>query len=224
MNKALLQCVRVALVLSVVIGVAGTSLAGQPERPAEPEAHAGAAETHPEAAEEHAEGTLAETIARLVNFGILAGVLAYFLRSPIAKYLTDRKQQVRNDLETAVAVRQAAGEQVAEIDRRLAALPGEIDALKARAAQEVAAEETRIRQAADAERDRLLEQTRREIELQLKAAKRELLEEAAGLAVGIASDRIRRDITSTDHLRLVDRYLEQVGRPADAVDPGRSSS
>lgn len=183
----------------------------QPEPAGEHAQPSAGAEEHA-GAEQHAEPASPwELGARVANFAILAGVLVYFLRSPLNKYLGDRREQVRRDLESAVETRKVATEQLVEIDRRLAALPGELEALRARGVQEIADEETRIRQAAEAERERLLEQTRREIDLQLRAAKRELLEEAAELAVGSASDRIKRDITDADQLKLVDRYLGQVG-------------
>src|SRR5579864_6413683 len=41
------------------------------------------------------------TIAKTVNFAILVGVLVYFLRSPVAAYLTARIAKVREDLVTA---------------------------------------------------------------------------------------------------------------------------
>ena len=80
----------------------------------------------------------------------------------------------------------------------------------ARGADEIAAEEARIRQAAEATRARLLEQTRREVDQRVRVARQELLREAADLAVGVAAERIQRDLTPEGHLRLVDRYAEQV--------------
>jgi F0F1-type ATP synthase membrane subunit b/b' len=92
----------------------------------------------------------------------------------------------------------------------MASLPGELELLRTRGQQEIAAEELRIEQAAAAERERLLEQTRREIDLQLRIAQRELVEHASNLAVGLATERIKKDITPADQGRLVERYLQQV--------------
>jgi F0F1-type ATP synthase membrane subunit b/b' len=89
-------------------------------------------------------------------------------------------------------------------------LPGELEALRAQGAQEIAAEEARIRAAAAAERDRLLEQARREIDWQAKIAERDLVDHAADLAVGVATERITKSITGDDQLRLVDRYVRQL--------------
>ena len=151
-----------------------------------------------------------DTVARLVNFAIFAGVLVYFLRSPIRKYLADRGSHLRSDLVSAADMRQSAAAQIEEIDRKMKALPGELDALRAQGAEAIAAEEARIGAAAATERDRLLEQTRREIDLQVKVAERELVSHAADLAVGVASERIKKTITDEDQKRLIDRYVQQL--------------
>ena len=165
-----------------------------------------------QAAGEHAEhgGGIVDVVARLVNFAIFAGTLFYLLRSPLRKYLSDRGTQIRGDLVTAAETRRAAAEQIEEIDRRMKVLPRELEELRARGAEEIAAEEARIQAAAAAERERLLVQARREIDLQVKVAERDLVAFAADLAVGVASERIKKNITDDDQKRLVDRYVQQL--------------
>jgi F-type H+-transporting ATPase subunit b len=160
--------------------------------------------------EAHEGESIWRTIARLLNFAILAGGLAYLLKTPLANYLKRRAEQISRDLVEAEQLRATAGEQIAQINEQLRALPGELEVLKARGADEIAAEETRIRQAAEAARARLLEQTRREVDQRVRVARQELLREAADLAVGVAAERIQRDLTPEGHVRLVDRYAEQV--------------
>lgn len=166
------------------------------------EAHDGGQEAH--------EGGWLPTVAKAVNFAILAGVLVYFLKTPLTEYLSSRITKVRQDLVTAAETREAATRQLAEIQARLEALPRELEDLKARGAEEITAERERIRQAAGAERERLLEHARREIDMRLRIARRELVEHAAGLAVAVASERIKRSITSDDQARLLERYASQL--------------
>ena len=161
-------------------------------------------------AEQHQGRGAIDTVARLVNFAILAGTLWYLLRSPIAKYLADRGTQIRSDLVNAAELKQTAAAAIEEIDRKLKALPAELEALRAQGAQDIATEEARIRAAAAAERERLLEQARREIDVQVKVAERELVMHAADLAVGVASERIKKNITDDDQRRLLDRYVQQL--------------
>jgi len=193
-------------VFALTLWIAGlpAAIGAQPEPGHEPAASA----PHTEAPHEESIG---KTVARLANFAILVGALVYLLRSPLAGYLSSRGMQIRGDLVNAAEMKQAAAAQIAEIDRKMKALPGELEALRAQGVQEIAAEEARIQAAAAAESDRLLEQARREIELQVKVAERELVSHAADLAVGVATERIKQTITDEDRQRLVDRYVDQLG-------------
>lgn len=191
-----------------------------PAQPAAADAHgAPQAGAHGEAAghggeEHHGESPLAFA-SRIANFLILAGGLWYLLRKPFGDHLVNRGTQIRADLVSARETSAAAAAQLAEIDKKLQALPGEIETLKARGKQEIAAEETRIRQTAEAERHRLIEQTRREVDLQVRLAKRELTEHAADLAVSLATQKIKQTMTPEDQTRLVDRYVTQMRKAND---------
>ena len=154
--------------------------------------------------------TLVQTIAKIANFAILAAVLVYYLRAPFSTYLASRGTAIRSDLVAASELRATATAQLAEIERKLQSLPGELAALKTQGAEDVAAEQARIARAAAAERDRLIQQTRREIEMRLQVARRELTQHAAQLAIQVAEERIKQTITPDDQLRLVERYTAQL--------------
>jgi F-type H+-transporting ATPase subunit b len=197
---------RILLLMLALAASPALTLAQPPEHP--PDTHGAAAAEHAEG-EVHAE-TIWGPISRFVNSAILIGVLFYFLHKPISAYLNSRDSEIRNDLVTAAQMKETATAQLAALQEKMAALPGELEALTTRGQEEIAAEEARIEQAAAADRERLIEQTRREIDLQLRIAQRELVEHASNLAVALATDRIKTNITPDDQTRLVDRYLQQV--------------
>jgi F-type H+-transporting ATPase subunit b len=180
-----------------------TQQGAQPAHPAQ------TTEGHGEKKEAHADATVS-TIARLFNFAILVGVLVYFGKSPVVGYLVSRSAQIRQELVTAAEMRAAASAQLAQIQARMATLPGELEALTHQGASDVKSEQARIAEAATHERERLLTQTRREIDMRLRVARRELTEHAAALAVQVAEQRIRRVITPEDQVRLIDRYSSQL--------------
>jgi F-type H+-transporting ATPase subunit b len=210
---------RILATLAIALLLA-TSVWAQPPAVEHPAPGVAAQPADEHAADDHAaEGEHGSIWAGLLwptlNFAILAGGLWWFFKEPFATYLRDRHNAIRKDLVEAANVKAAAAAQLEELERRLQALPGEIDALRQRGSEEIAAEEARISALAAAERERLLEQTRREIEVQVRLAKRELVEHTANLAVQLAGERIRQQITPADQDRLVDTYLDQVKeRPA----------
>jgi F-type H+-transporting ATPase subunit b len=206
---------RILIALVAVVSAMAVASAAQPQGEHAPPVVA-AGQTGKEPAAEHAaEGEGGHESpwalpARIFNFAVLAGGLFYLLRSPLAGYLAQRGIQVRSELTSAAALRKEAAAQLAAVEARMQALPGEIDALKRRGAEEIAAEEARITGLAEAERQRLLEQARREIGMQLRLAERDLKQRAGELAVEVATARVKRTITTGDHERLLNQYVEQV--------------
>jgi F-type H+-transporting ATPase subunit b len=195
----------------------GQDHAPAPSAPAAAD-HAQPADEHAAAAEHAAEGGHDESIGGMIrgmawpvaNFIIFLGVLYYFFNKPFTEYLAGRSATIRKDLVEAAELRANANAQLAAIEQKLQALPGELNTLRARGAEDIKAEEQRIAAAAAADRERMLEQTRREIELQVRLAKKEILEHAADLSVQLATERIKKEVTPDDQSRLVDRYLDQV--------------
>jgi F-type H+-transporting ATPase subunit b len=216
LGRARALAIAVLLAISAPAAHASSAPAARGTAAAQPEPAGG--ETHDaEGAEAEEHGMLSGLIWPIANFVVLVGALWYFLRKPIATHFTDRHAAIRKDLDEAAGLRAAANEQLAEIERKLKALPGEIAALGTRGAEEIAAEEQRISTAAAAERDRLLEEMRREIDLQVRLARREILEHAADLAVQLAGERLQKEITPADHARIVDQYLGQVRTAGDGA-------
>lgn len=146
----------------------------------------------------------------VANFIIFVGVIYYFGNGPLKEYLATRSATIRKDLVEAAELKAAATAQLASIEQKLQALPGELNTLRTRGAEDIVAEEKRIAAAAEADRERLLDQTRREIDLQVRLAKKDILEHAADLSVQLATERIKKETTPADQDRLVENYLKQV--------------
>ncbi len=205
---------RTALFAAVLMTFSPVAFAAQEHPPA-----AQPAGEHAQPTGEHeAEGGHDQSIGGMIrgmawpvaNFIIFVGVIYYFANQPLKEYLASRHSTIRKDLVDAAELKATATAQLAAIEQKLQALPGELDHLRTRGAEDITAEEARIAAAAAADRERLLEQTRREIELQVRLAKKEILEHAADLSMQLATERIKKEVTPDDQSRLVDRYLDQV--------------
>ena len=206
---------RPAIVLALLLAVFSplTASVGAQEKPTVPSETQGAIE-HAEDEGEHHDESIGGMIKAMgwpvANFIIFIGLLYYFFHKPFSEYLAGRNATIRRDLVEAAELKSTATAQLASIEQKLQALPGELNALRTRGAEDIKAEEQRIAAQAAADRERMLEQTRREIELQVRLAKKEILDHAANLSVQLATERIRKEITPDDQARIVDRYLDQV--------------
>jgi F-type H+-transporting ATPase subunit b len=149
----------------------------------------------------------APTIAKIVNFAILAGGVYWFgKKMGVGDYLASRSATIRKDLVDAKKLRAEAEQQLTGVRARLAALPAELAALKQRGSEELAAEKVRLAEATASERARVQEQTRREIELTSRLARRDLMQHGVDLSMKLARTRIERDITAEDRARLIEDF------------------
>jgi F-type H+-transporting ATPase subunit b len=207
LKRKLQTALFAAVLLSFAPAAVASGFAGQEHPPA------AASQEHAAEAEHHDEsigGMIRGMAWPVANFIVFIGLLYYFFNKPFTEYLAGRSSTIRKDLDEAAKLESTASAQLAAIEQKLQALPGELNTLRTRGAEDIKAEEQRIAAAAAADRERLLEQTRREIELQVRLAKKEILEHAANLSVQLATERIKNEVTPADQDRLVDRYLSQV--------------
>ena len=162
------------------------------------------------AAAEEEHSSLTPTIAKLVNFAILAGALVYFLKTPVGTYLRTRSETVRRELVQAATLRSEAERQLSDVRSQLAALPAELENLRRHGQEELVNERARMKEATEKAREHLLERTRRDIDFQFRQARRKLVQHTADTAMALARRRVRQAITPEDQARLIDKYAAEV--------------
>ena len=147
-------------------------------------------------------------LAVVLNFAIVAGVIAWFSRKNLPGAFRRRSAEIQKSLEEARHASEDASRRLAAIEDRLRHLDKEIADMRAVSEREAAAEEERIRAATAEEAQRILEAAEQEIAAAGKAARRELTEYAADLAVSLASKQIHVPPRNDD--MLVRRFVQQL--------------
>lgn len=168
-----------------------------------------------------AEGGSHETLFKWLNFALLFGALVYFTRKPFRRYFADRRRAIRASIEEARKLCERAEQQLAGMNQRLARLDEEVKAMRQQAAAEAAAEQRRIQETAAREAERILATARAEIDSTLRAGRLELRAYTARLAVTLAEQQIRKQLTPEAHAALFETFvqkLDQHGRPGRRVE------
>jgi len=148
---------------------------------------------------------------RVFNFALMVGLLVYFVSKPIRNGLKERREGIVKALAEAEQAQVAAEAKFAEYSAKLA-----------KATEEIAEIAASIRREGELERDRILATAKEmagkiELEAEAKAstavarARTELREEAVRLAVELAEQMLRKEVTTADQKRLVDEYMQKVG-------------
>jgi F-type H+-transporting ATPase subunit b len=148
------------------------------------------------------------------NFAMLAAGLGYLVVKKGGPWFAARSVTIRKGIAEAEEIRAEADARAADVDRRLAGLGAEIEALRGHARHEQAAEAERIRQQTAADLARIQEHAGREIDAAGKTARIELKRYAAQLAVDLAEQKIRRQMTPGIQSALVENFVRDLDHPA----------
>ncbi len=159
------------------------------------------------AAAHHKAFSLTEELFKLVNTLVVAGILYKFAFHPIKNFLKDRREEVRRALEEARAGREAAEKELAEQREKVADLEAELDRVREQGESERAAMREKLEEERESQVSRLLEQTRSTIQLEASRARAELRSRAAGLALGLAEEMLKKELGEADQERFVENYL-----------------
>ncbi|HXE76481.1 MAG TPA: ATP synthase F0 subunit B [Candidatus Xenobia bacterium] len=173
------------------------------------EVPAGSHESTQPAAEQETEhgGDTLTTVFKWVNFLTVFGALGYLLRKPMREFFSGQRAAIQAAIAESRQARQQAEQRLAEIEQRLARLGEDVENLRREAAAHAAAEQQRIREAAQRETERILATAQAEIESTRRAARLELRAFAARLAVSLAEQRIRQQLTPEAHAALFASFV-----------------
>ena len=162
------------------------------------------------------DGGLSDLIFPAINLSLLLGVLFYYAHKPIQAFFQDRRDRIRGELEAAAELRKEAELRHSRWQRQLIDLEAEMDRIRAAASERAESESERILGDARAAAQRIRDDARAAIEQEVRRARTELREEAADLALKLASDMLRSQVTDSDNDRLVDEFIRKIEEPASS--------
>ena len=152
--------------------------------------------------------SLGHTIVTLVAFVILLLIVKHFAWGPLTKILSERKQVIDHDIQTAASEKAAAQDanryaQLALRDARAEATQIILQAKK----QSLQVQDTMLKEAKE-EVIRMKETAQKDIALERRRMLSDLRAELTDISIEIAEKIIQREIKPEDYHRLVDDFIE----------------
>lgn len=196
---------RLALALLLLLLIAPALLAVAAESGGE----------HGESSGEPSSGTT-ELVFKWLNFLLVFGGGGYIAAGPFRRAMAAERKAIRDQIADAQRQREESRRRLTEIEQRLKGLSEEIEALRREARDNAAAEQVRLREAAMRESERALATARAEIDSAGRAARLELRAYAARLAVTLAEERLRQQLTPQLHAALFQASVAQLGKARSA--------
>ena len=146
-------------------------------------------------------------IYTLIVFGLLVFILGRFAWGPMMKGLDKREATLRKSHDDAESARDEARKALAEIQARLAKTTDDVRAMLDEARRDAQVVKDQMKADAGAEAQAERDRMRREIETARDQALKEIYEQSVMLAALVSTKAIKRELTPSDHARLLDEAL-----------------
>lgn len=158
-------------------------------------------------------GDLLDLLYRFINFALLIIILVIALRKVgLKETLAGRIEGIRQSLDDLKEGKKEAETKYKEMEKKLQEFQEKKKEIVDQYKKEGMAEKERIVAAAKERAKHLIEQAELTIELEVQSVRDQLKRDVVDLAVQRAREIIAKEITEEDQGRLVDEFIERVGK------------
>ncbi len=141
---------------------------------------------------------------------MLLGIIGWFARKPIKDAIASRSVNIKKDMDEINALRKQAQDRYTEIETRLQGYDRKLAEMKGEAEREAAAEAREIAARAERDAQQIQNAAERTIRDETLRARHALRRDAVELAVKIAEEQLKMQITEADQRRLASEFLGTV--------------
>ncbi|MFO0760909.1 MAG: ATP synthase F0 subunit B [Byssovorax sp.] len=160
-------------------------------------------------------------LASVLNFALLAWILARFGKKPLAEALLKRKNEIMQEIETAETLKEDAERRLDEYEQKLETMEETLEELRAEFAAQAEQEKKSVLAEAEERRVRMRKDAEFRIEQEMKSARAQVLQEAVVAAVAAAEALLVKRTTASDLDKMAEDYLKSVGAALKAdAQPG----
>lgn len=158
-------------------------------------------------------GDLKDLLYRFMNFALLVIILFVALKKVgIKQFFVSRSEEIKKRLEELKSGKEEAERKYRELEKRLQDFEGKKKEIIEQFKAEGLAEKERIVSEARSRVDQILEQAEATVQQEVEAARDRLKGEVLALATRHAEEIIAREMTEKDQDRLVNDFIERVGK------------
>jgi len=147
---------------------------------------------------------------QMVNFLILLFLVNKFLVKPVGKFLEERADTIKGDLDIAESNKDASEKLLDEQKEVLRNARLEAKDIRDKAEENTKREREVSLNVAKDDAKRIVDQARRDIEQDVAKVKQTLLSETGNLAITLTENILKREINSSDKEALVSESLERI--------------
>lgn len=154
---------------------------------------------------------IADSVLSMIAIFVLFLALSYFLFNPVRKLLNDRKDKIRNELESAAGDMEAAKALREDYETRLREIDKEAESILGEARRKALANENQIIAQAKEEAALIMDRARKEAELEKQKAADEVKKEIISIASAMAGRVVSASMDMSVQESLIDETLKEMG-------------
>ncbi len=137
--------------------------------------------------------------------------LSYILIDPVRKVLEERREKIKNDVESAASDRAEAAKLKAEYDAKIKKADDEAGEILSAARRKAVKNEENIIADANAEAARIISRANQEAELEKSKVKDEVKQEIINVATVMAGKFVAGSMDDSKQAALIDETLKEMG-------------
>jgi len=157
---------------------------------------------------------LKDLLYRTLNFAGLVAILVFSLKKPIANGLRSRRQAIMEQFDELEARKTDAAQKYKEYEAKLSQIDAEVQKILDAAMAQGELEKQKIIDEANRAAADIKRQAEMAIQHELGEAKKKLRNDIAEQAVALAEELIKKNLQSSDQVKLVEDCLSKIGGKA----------
>jgi len=170
----------------------------------------GGAAGHGAAAGGETTARLMDLVFRSINFIIFFVVIFLLIRKPLKQGLTNRRESIQKEIQELEAKKKEATQEYRALEKRISNIKKERGVILAEFQAEGEKEKQKIIDNAQKVASRIVEQAQITIQQEIQKANLSLRQNLSEMAVQMAEDILKKNITESDQKVLIDEYLAKV--------------
>jgi F-type H+-transporting ATPase subunit b len=147
-----------------------------------------------------------------LNLALFLFVLVKLLRKPLAAWVGERRNNVARELKESEEKRARTEALAKELQERLSRIETELAELRTHSEKEAAAEQAALTVQTEQDAQRIVQRATAEIDSRVRSARKELTAYAGDLALEIAADVLKKNLTPEDQARLLREGTDSLAR------------
>ena len=156
-----------------------------------------------------------DSILLWINFGILVFFFMKYARKPLMDLLKSARSKVRKEMDEVNDKLDNAKSLVNNESEKLKDVDGHVQELRKAILEMGKKDKERIIQEGKMTSEKMIRDAKAYAEYRMDSARKALSDEMVDMAVGIAEERITKDITDKDHDNLVNQFITRLGTAKD---------